>query len=67
MIGFAAREMDIKLTQKRKEGRGGWFRSECSETELIDMLHEHIQKGDMVDVLNLAAMILAKRELEEND
>ncbi|MDY6868830.1 MAG: hypothetical protein SVT56_13195 [Chloroflexota bacterium] len=66
MVTFATRKMREKLAEKRKEGRGGWFHDDCSEEHLINLLNDHIAKGDMVDILNFAAMILAKRELESN-
>lgn len=54
----ASRAMKEKLEKKRAEGRGGWWHPEhCSTKELKEMLTEHIEKGDMVDVMNFAAMI----------
>lgn len=65
--GFEADEMGVdrfstamrrKLTQKRKEGRGGWqFPDECPIEDLRTMLKEHIAKGDSVDIANFAMMI----------
>ena len=54
---FAA-AMKAKLAQKRAEGRGGWDDPEqCSIALLSRLLVEHIDKGDPVDVGNLAMMI----------
>ena len=44
-------------------GRGGWHRSDCSEGYLRELLAEHVVKGDLVDVMNLAAMIYARQQL----
>lgn len=51
---FAA-AMKAKLKKKRQEGRGGW-QSMTSE-QLSALLHEHVRKGDPVDVANLAMML----------
>ena len=47
--------MKAKLAKKRQEGRGGW-QSMASE-QLSALLHEHVHKGDPVDVANLAMML----------
>jgi hypothetical protein len=58
---YAKMAMEEKLEEKRLEGRGGWWNSdECSIDSLRQMLREHIEKGDMVDVMNFAAMIYAR-------
>lgn len=51
---FAA-AMKAKLAKKRADGRGGW--QECSSEYLSNLLHEHVSKGDPVDVANLAMML----------
>jgi hypothetical protein len=52
---FAA-AMKAKLKRAREEkGRGGW--QDMSATELSAMLREHVEKGDPVDVANLAMML----------
>jgi hypothetical protein len=64
--------MSNKLAKKRDEGRGGWNqepytvqpdrgdvvrRYGCTVAYLNKLLREHIDKGDMVDIANLAMMI----------
>lgn len=50
-----AHAMKIKLARKRDEGRGGW---ETASAEFLSkLLREHVEKGDPVDVANLAMMI----------
>ena len=44
-----------KLARSRAKGRGGW--QDCSNSDLWMMLREHVEKGDPVDVANLAMMI----------
>lgn len=59
---FAA-AMKAKLAKKRDEGRGGWEDKEhCSNAFLSRLLVEHVQKGDPVDVGNLAMMIHQRGE-----
>lgn len=54
---FAA-DMKAKLAKKRAEGRGGWDReSECTAEFLSLLLREHVEKGDPLDVGNLAMML----------
>lgn len=47
--------MKAKLARKRLEGRGGW--ESCGAEVLSTLLREHIEKGDPVDVANLAMML----------
>jgi hypothetical protein len=59
---FAA-AMKAKLAKKRDEGRGGWQDKEhCSNAFLSRLLVEHVQKGDPVDVANIAMMIHQRGE-----
>lgn len=61
MVQNCADMMLEKLAKKRKEGRHGWHHpNDCDNEVLISMLKIHIEKGDMVDVMNLAAMILMR-------
>lgn len=61
LVDFASRAMSEKLGQARRAGRGGWWnRTECSIDELRRMLRERVDKGDMRDVMNLAAMIFTR-------
>jgi deoxyribodipyrimidine photolyase-like uncharacterized protein len=58
--------MRAKLTRKRREGRGGWYTpKQCTIESLEKMLHEHIDKGDMVDIANFCMMIFVRRLWEE--
>jgi len=50
--------MKKKLSKKRKAGRSGWDDPEqCSIDFLIRLLHEHYQKGDVVDIANICMML----------
>ncbi len=57
-----AAQMASKLSSSRAKGRSGWHTSKCDDEHLHKMLREHVEKGDMVDVLNLAGMILVRQE-----
>jgi hypothetical protein len=61
--GCFAAAMKAKLAKKRAEGRGGWEdKNDCSNAFLTRLLREHIDKGDPVDVGNLAMMIHQRGE-----
>lgn len=63
LVDMVRCEMTNKLEKKRAQGKGGWFGPNCSNAVLHEMLSVHLHKGDMVDVINLAAMILAREKL----
>lgn len=59
---FAA-AMKAKLAKKRAEGRGGWDdKDACSQLFLSCLRREHVEKGDPVDVGNIAMMLHQREE-----
>lgn len=59
---FAA-AMKAKLAKKRAEGRDGWSdKSQCTAEFLSQLLRGHVDKGDPVDVGNLAMMLHQRGE-----
>lgn len=53
-----AQMMKEKLTKKRAEGRDGWNDPKrCSVQYLNQLLLEHVEKGDPVDVANFCMML----------
>jgi hypothetical protein len=54
VIAFS-RAMMNKMMGSRAKGRGGW--QTCPTDELWQMLRDHAEKGDPVDVANIAMMI----------
>ena len=62
LVERAAEAMTEKLAVCRNKGRGGWHSPKCSNARLREMLRSHVEKGDMADVLNLAAMILVREQ-----
>lgn len=62
---YASAAMKEKLRGKRGAGRGRWWDKETiTLDQLRALLIEHVEKGDMVDVMNLAAMVYAREALE---
>lgn len=57
LVRYASLAMKEKLQIARNRGRGGWWSDKCTTDELKEMLVSHVEKGDMRDVMNLAAMI----------
>ncbi|MCF2900954.1 hypothetical protein L1267_11115 [Pseudoalteromonas sp. OFAV1] len=57
LVNSAKNAMAEKLLDSRNKGRGGWWSENCSTEHLNELLKEHVNKGDMVDVMNIAAMI----------
>lgn len=68
LVDLIGESMRKKLFQKRSEGRCGWWnKSACSIDDLKRMLADHIQKGDMVDVMNFAAMIYLREYMDSDN
>lgn len=58
-----ANQMKAKLALKRSEGRGGWENKDtCSQLFLSLLLHDHVLKGDPLDVANIAMMLHSRQE-----
>lgn len=58
-----ARQMRIKLEQKRSQGYSGWDDPTlCPMDRLWEMLRSHVEKGDPVDIGNFAMMIHQRME-----
>ena len=54
-----AQHMKAKMALSRSKGRSGW--QACSEAYLLDMLRNHVDKGDMRDVGCIAMMVHLNR------
>lgn len=57
-----ATAMKAKLAKKRGDGRGGWDGPSCDAVFLSKLLREHVEKGDPLDVGNLAMMLHQRGE-----
>ena len=62
LVAYAQKAMGEKLEAARNKGRGGWWSTECDTGDLLEMLKAHVDKGDMRDVMNIAAMIYFRQE-----
>jgi hypothetical protein len=67
LVEFCTKQMKDKMAVSRGKGRGGWHTQRCSTESLRKMLQEHIEKGDMVDVMNIAGMILVREQIGYTD
>jgi hypothetical protein len=54
-VSIFATAMRDKMAKSQAKGRGGW--QSCTVDDLWKMLRSHVEKGDPVDVANLAMMI----------
>ena len=65
LADITALAMREKLEKKRTQGRSGWWdEGQCAIPELRTMLRDHLEKGDMLDVVNLAAMIYVRERMQ---
>lgn len=62
MVDRSSAAMLAKMVMSAEKGRGGWHTDQCSDAQLLQMLKEHVEKGDMVDVLNLAGMLFVRQD-----
>ncbi len=62
LVRYCAEQMTAKLALSRAKGRSGWHTDRCNDDQLLTMLKAHVEKGDMVDALNLAGMIMVRQE-----
>lgn len=60
-VDALATAMKAKLAKKRAKGYSGWD-TDCTQQRLSDMLRNHVDKGDPVDVANFCAFLLARGE-----
>lgn len=57
-VGQFAKMMADKMALSRAKGRSGWDDpNQCSVKYLRQLLHEHVAKGDPVDVANICMML----------
>lgn len=63
LVEFTAQEMRKRLNEQRKRGFTGWHTPQCTNENLLQRAKANLEKGDLIDVINLAAMILARKQL----
>lgn len=57
-----AKHMKYKLDKARKRGRSGWQDRAWTPEQISQALHEHVEKGDPVDVANYCMFLAARKE-----
>ena len=55
-----AQAMKDKLAEKREQGYHGW--ETCKHGDLVQLLINHVDKGDPIDVANFCAFLFARGE-----
>lgn len=55
-----AQAMKNKLSKKREQGYHGW--ETCKHGDLVQLLINHVDKGDPIDVANFCAFLFARGE-----
>ena len=55
-----AQAMKNKLAKKREQGYHGW--ETCKHGDLVQLLINHVDKGDPIDVANFCAFLFARGE-----
>ena len=55
-----AKAMKDKLAKKREQGYRGW--ETCKHGDLVQLLINHVDKGDPIDVANFCAFLFARGE-----
>jgi len=61
LVERTAHIMRERLQEKREDGFSGWNTPRCSNEDLLRKLEDNLEQGELLDVINLAAMILARR------
>lgn len=66
LVAYTQKAMREKLAAARQKGRRGWWKKdECTIADLANLLDQALEKGDMIDVINYAAMIEVRRITDE--
>jgi hypothetical protein len=59
-VDTLAQAMKAKLAEKREQGYHGW--KTCKHGDLVQLLINHVDKGDPIDVANFCAFLFARGE-----
>jgi len=55
--------MSVRLKEKRDSGLSGWNTPQIENKDLLARLRKSLEKGKYIDVINFAAMILAREKM----
>lgn len=62
LVAYTTKAMRNKLADARKKGRAGWWdNTQCSIEHLQNLMLTAVQDGDMISVINYAAMVHARQ------
>lgn len=67
LVSAANEAMSLRLKSQAEGGFSGWLTTRPINDDLYRRLIRNAEKGDMVDVMNLAAMIYVRTELYGDD
>ncbi len=66
LVSLTQKQMRESLAKARAKGKAGWWNpTQCSMEHLQNLLQVAVSKGDMINVINYAAMINARRIADE--
>jgi hypothetical protein len=65
LVEFTHYEMRKRLQVQRERGYKGWNTAQCENLYLKKQLLKNAEAGDWLDVVNLAAMLLARTRMFE--
>jgi len=63
LVRFIEHEMHKKLKEKRDSGFSGWNTPQIENKDLLISLKRNLKRGDYIDVINLAAMLHARKNM----
>lgn len=64
LVDFTVYEMRKSL---EASGKSGWHGPNCTSEELLSRALKNLEKGALIDTINLCAMVLARRELFDEE
>lgn len=65
LVEFASHKMHERLYAQRNRGYKGWNTPQCENSDLKERLVKNTESEDWIDVINLAAMLLARTQMFE--
>ncbi len=63
LLRFTEYKMAKRLKQQREMGFSGWNTPQCGNSDLLKRLRDNLDRGEYLDVINLAAMLLARENM----
>ena len=63
LIEFTRHKMRARLKEQRENGLSGWNTAQCDNKDLKERLLSNVDRSDWLDVINLAAMLLARNNM----